>query len=85
MADDDNDEISRENFHKDAHGAKEMQLELSRQMFYCDDVKGGFEKYRNIGDGICGINMLKQKMKERTWKYQQKPQDDEPKPLKSCG
>ena len=59
-----------------------MQLELSRQLFYCDDVKGGFEKYKNIGDGICGINMLKQKMKERTCKYQQKPQDDEPKPLK---
>ena len=71
--------------HKYAHGAKEMQLELSRKLFYCDHVKGGVEKYRNIGDGICGINMLKQNMKERTWKYQQKPQDDEPKPLKSCG
>ena len=85
LAEDNNDEISRGDFHKDAHGAKEMQLELSQQLFYCDDVKGVFEKYRNIGDGIFGIKMLKQKMKERTWKYQQKPQDDEPKPSKSCG
>ena len=45
-------------------------------------LRGGFEKYRNIGDGIFGIKMLKQKMKERTWNYQQKPQEDEPKPLK---
>ena len=81
LAEDDNGAISRKKLHKDAHGAKEMQLELSRQLFYCDDVKGGFEKYKNIGDGICGINMLKQKTKERTCKYQQKPQDDEPKPL----
>ena len=51
--------------------------------FYCDDVKGGFEKYKNIGDGICGIIMLKQNMKERNWKYQQKPQEDEQKPLKT--
>ena len=45
--------------HNDAHGAKEMQLELSRQLFYFDDVKGGFDKDRNIGDGICGMNILK--------------------------
>ena len=40
LAEDDNGAISRKQLHKDAHGAKEMQLELSRQMFYCDDVKG---------------------------------------------
>ena len=50
--------------------------------FYCDDVKRGFEKYRNIGDGICGIKMLKQNMKERNLKDQQKPREDEQKPLK---
>ena len=38
--------------HKYAHGAKEMQLELSRKMFYCDDVKVFFDKDRNIGGGI---------------------------------
>ena len=37
-------EIMKKNLHKDAHGAKEMQLELSWQLLYCDDVKGGFEK-----------------------------------------
>ena len=49
--------------HKDAHGAKEMQLKLSRQLFYFDDVKGDFVKNRNTGDGICGIKMLKEKMR----------------------
>ena len=62
-----------------------MQLELSRQLFYCDDVKGGFDKDRNIGDVICGIKMLKQNMQERTWKYQKKPREDEQKPLKNSG
>ena len=51
--------------HKDAHGAKEMQLELSQQIFICDDVKGDFDKYRKIGDGIYGMKMLKQKMREK--------------------
>ena len=59
--------------HKYAHGAKEMQLELSQQLFYCDDVRGGFDKDRNIGDGICGIKILKQQTRERNWKEQQKP------------
>ena len=65
LADDDNGAISGGKLHKDAHGAKEMQLELSRQLFYCDDVKGGFDKDRIIGDVICGIKMLKQNMKGR--------------------
>ena len=62
-----------------------MQLELLWQMFYCDDVKGFFDKYRNIGDGICGIKMLKKNMKGRTWKDQQKPREDDQKPLKKLG
>ena len=56
--------------HKDAHGAKEIQIELSRQLFYCDDLKGWFDKDRKIGDGICGIKMLKPKTRERNWKVQ---------------
>ena len=68
--------------HKDAHGAKEMQLELSQQLFSCDDMKVFFDKYRIIGDGICGIKMSKQNMRERNWRDQKKPQQDEQKPLK---
>ena len=79
---DNNNEISRKQLYKDAHGAKEMQLELSRQLVYCDDVMGVFDKENNIGDGICGIKMLKQNMRERNWKDQQKPREDEQKPLK---
>ena len=41
LAEDENGAISKKTIHKDAHGAKKMQLELSRQLFYCDDVKGG--------------------------------------------
>ena len=40
LADDDNGEISKEKIHKDAYGAKKMQLKLSRQLFYCDDLTG---------------------------------------------
>ena len=69
--------------HKYAHGAKEMQLELSQELFYFDDMKGFLDKDRIIGDGICGIKMLKQNTRERNWKYQQKPQQDEQKPLKN--
>ena len=56
-----------------------MQLELSRQLFYCDDVKGGFEKDRNIGDGIRGMKKLKQNIRERNRKDQQKTWEDEQK------
>ena len=69
--------------HKYAHGAKEMQLELSRQLFYCDDVKGDFYKDRNIGDGICGIKMTKENIREINWKDHQKPREDEQKLLKN--
>ena len=59
-----------------------MQLELSRQLFYCDDVKVFFDKDRNIGDGIFGMKRLKKNTRERNWIYQQKPWEDEQKPLK---
>ena len=45
-------------------------------------MKGGFDNDRNIGDGIFGIKMLKQNTRERNWKDQNKPQQDEQKPLK---
>ena len=44
LAEDDNGVISKKKLPKCAHGAKEMQLELSRQLFYCDDVKVGLDK-----------------------------------------
>ena len=55
--------ILKKKLHKNVHGAKEMQIELSQQLFNCDDVKGGFEEDRKIGDGVCGMKMLKQKMR----------------------
>ena len=63
LAEDDYGAISNKILHKDAHGAKEMQLKLSQQMFNCNDVKGGFDEDREIGDGICGMKMLKQKIR----------------------
>ena len=59
-----------------------MQLELSQQIFYFDDMKGGFYKDRNIGDGIFGIKMLKQNTRENNWKDQKKPWEGEQKLLK---
>ena len=69
--------------HKDAHGAKEMQLELSQQLFNCDDMKVDFDEDSKIGDGICGMKMFKQKMREKNWKDQQKPREEPQKPLKN--
>ena len=43
-----------------------MQLELSQQLFKRDDVKGDFDKDRKTGDGICGMNKLKQNTREKT-------------------
>ena len=39
--------IPKKKWHRDVHGAKEMQLELSQQLFNFDDAKGGL---RNIGE-----------------------------------
>ena len=47
-----------------------MQLKLSQQLFNYDYVKGGVDEDRKIGDGICGIKMLKQNMREENWKDQ---------------
>ena len=30
--------------------------------FSCDDVKGGFDEEKEIGDHICGMKMLKKEM-----------------------
>ena len=68
LAEDDYVAISKKKMHKDEHGAKEMQLKLSHQLFYFYDMKGGFDKDRNIGDEICGIKVLKQNTRERNWK-----------------
>ena len=59
--------------HKDAHGAKEMHLELSQQLFNCDGVKEGFEKDKEIGVGICGMEMLKQNMRDKTGMVSRNP------------
>ena len=62
-----------------------MQLNLSHQLFNCDDVKGFFDEDRKIGDGVSGIKMLKQKRREKNRKDHQKPREEEQKPLKnSC-
>ena len=45
-------------------------------------MKGGFDEDRKIGDGFCGMKMLKQKMREKNWKDQQKPREEQQKPLK---
>ena len=83
LAEDDYSAIPKKKRHKYAHGAKEMQLKLSQQLFNCDDVKGDFDEDRKIGDGICGMKMLKQKMREKNWKDQQKPREEQQKPLKN--
>ena len=50
----------------------------------CDDAKGGFDKDREIGDGIFGMNISKQSMREKNCKDHQKPQEEQEKPLKFC-
>ena len=59
LAEHDYGAILKKKLHKDAHGAKGMQLKLSQQLFNCDDVKGDFDEDRKIGDGICGMKMLR--------------------------
>ena len=61
-----------------------MHLRLSQQLFNCDDVKGVFDEDSKIGDGICGMKMLKQNMREKNWKDQKKPQEEQQKLLKFC-
>ena len=64
--------ISDKILHKDAHGAKEMQLELSHQLFNCDYVRGDSDKDSNTGDVTFGVKMLKQKTRGKNWKDHQK-------------
>ena len=84
LDEDDYGAISKKKLHKDAHGTKRTQLKLSKQMFNCDDVKGVFDKDRKIDDGICGMKMLKQKMREKNWKDQKKTREEQQKLLKFC-
>ena len=53
-----------------------------KQLFNCDDVKGGFDEDRKIGGGICGMNILKKKDERKNWKGQQKPREEHQKPFK---
>ena len=85
MTEDENSEISKKKVQKDVYDANEMQFQLSRQLFYCNDLKVGFDKDRNIGDGICDMKKFKQNTREKNWRYQQKPLEDEQKLLKNCG
>ena len=59
-----------------------MQLDLSQQFFICNNLKGGFEEDRKIGDGICGMKMLKPNTREKNWKDQQKTREEQQKSLK---
>ena len=59
--------------HKDAYGAKEMKIKLSQKLFNCNDMKGGFDEDRKIGDGICGLNILNQKTRENTGRIIRNP------------
>ena len=51
--------------HKYAHGAKEMQLELSQKLFNFYYVKKVFDKYRKVVDGICGMKTPKKNTREK--------------------
>ena len=82
LAEDDYVENQKEDIRKDAHGTKEIQIELSQQLFNFDDVKGGFDKDSKIGDGICDMKMLKKNMREKNWRDQQKPRKEQQKLLK---
>ena len=50
---------------------------------FSNNGKGDFEKVRKIGNGICGMKMLKKKTRGKNWKDQYKPREKHKKPLKS--
>ena len=54
-----------------------MQLDLSQQFLNCDDVKGDFDKDKEIGDNICGMTMLKQNMREKLEESAETPEGAE--------
>ena len=70
-------------FHKDANDTNEMQLKLSQQLFNCDDVRVDFDEDSKIGYGIYDMKMLKQNIREKNCKYQQKPREEQQKLLKN--
>ena len=73
LDEDDQGAISKKKLHKDSYGAKEIQLELLQQLFNCDDVKVDFDEDSKIGDGIYGMNMWKQNMREKTGMISRNP------------
>ena len=73
LAEDDYGEISKGGMHKYSHGTKELQIKLSQQLFNFDDVKEGFDKDRKIGDGICGMKMLKKNMRGKNGRIIRNP------------
>ena len=82
LAEDDYGAILTKKLHKDTHGAKEIQLGLSQQLFNCDDVKVDFDKDNKVGDGICGMKMLKIKTGEKL-EISAETQGDQQKQLKN--
>ena len=50
-----------------------MYLELSQQLFICDDMQVFIDEYRKIGNGICGIKMLKLNTKEKNVSISRNP------------
>ena len=73
FSEDDYSANMRKKMHKDAYGAKEMKIKLSQKLFNCNDMKGGFDEDRKIGDGICGLNILNQKTRENTGRIIRNP------------
>ena len=57
LDEDDYGAILRKILYKDAHSAKEMQIELSQQLFNCDDMKVDFDKDSKFGDEIYGMEI----------------------------
>ena len=53
-------------------------------MFKCGDVKGDFDEDTKIGDRICGMKTLKKNMRDKNWKGQKKPREEQHKTLKNC-
>ena len=69
---------SRKTLHEEAHGTKEMHLELSQKLFNCDDVKGFLTKIGTLvmvfwyGDVEAKYERKKWKNRQKTWEEQQK-------------
>ena len=57
-------------------------IPLSGCMYGRSHYKGGFDEDRNIGDGICDMNMLKQNMRGRNGGIIINPREEQQKLLK---